>query len=133
MGDGEDRIINALTDMDIADKQDDGLMDCDFQNDDLMGIRNLGFSVEDLHISVHLRLMIPALLEKRGDQDIILSGRRNKNLCYPKMRVRWGPRTHPPPINEDTQLELSREWERPHSSTPKGDVSEASPRTCVPY
>ena len=37
------------------------------------------------------------------------------------------------PINEDTQLELSRDWERPHSSTPKGDVSEASSRTCVPY
>ncbi|KAH0879011.1 hypothetical protein HID58_066405, partial [Brassica napus] len=38
MGEGEDRIIDALTDMDIADKRDGGLMDCDVQNDDLMGL-----------------------------------------------------------------------------------------------
>ena len=37
-GGGEDRIIDALTDMDIADEQDGGLMDCDVQNDDLMGL-----------------------------------------------------------------------------------------------
>ncbi|KAH0873049.1 LOW QUALITY PROTEIN: hypothetical protein HID58_070411, partial [Brassica napus] len=37
-GGGEDRIIDTLTDMDIADQQDGGLMDYEVQNDDLMGL-----------------------------------------------------------------------------------------------
>ncbi|KAF3554885.1 hypothetical protein F2Q69_00012121 [Brassica cretica] len=50
MGDGEDRIIDALTDMDIADKQDDGLMDCDVQNDDLMGLELAEMEEKTTHI-----------------------------------------------------------------------------------
>ncbi|KAG2288872.1 hypothetical protein Bca52824_048476 [Brassica carinata] len=50
MGDGEDRIIDALTDMDIADKQDDGLMDCDVQNDDLMGLELAEMEEKTAHI-----------------------------------------------------------------------------------
>ncbi|KAG2251073.1 hypothetical protein Bca52824_081209 [Brassica carinata] len=34
----KDRIIDTLTDMDIADQQDGGLMDYEVQNDDLMGL-----------------------------------------------------------------------------------------------
>ncbi|CAF2073526.1 BnaC01g23110D [Brassica napus] len=44
-----------------------------------------------------------------------------------------GPQKPPDFIHEDTQLELSRDWERPHSSTPYGDVSEASPKTYVSF
>ena len=44
-----------------------------------------------------------------------------------------GPKKSQKLIHEDTQLELSRDWERPHNSTPYEDVSEASPRTCVPF
>ena len=34
--DGDDQIIDALIDMDIADQQDGGMMECEVQNDDLM-------------------------------------------------------------------------------------------------
>ncbi|KAF3543946.1 hypothetical protein DY000_02005489 [Brassica cretica] len=34
--DRDDQIIDALTDMDIADQQDGGMMECELQNDDLM-------------------------------------------------------------------------------------------------
>ncbi|KAF2582466.1 hypothetical protein F2Q68_00003322 [Brassica cretica] len=36
--DGDDLIIDALNDMDIAEQQDGGMMDCEVQNDDLMGL-----------------------------------------------------------------------------------------------
>ncbi|KAF3581169.1 hypothetical protein DY000_02030490 [Brassica cretica] len=34
----DDQVIDALNDMDITDKLDGGLMDCEMQNDDLMGL-----------------------------------------------------------------------------------------------
>ena len=36
--DGDDLIIDALNDMDIVEQQDGGMMDCEVQNDDLMGL-----------------------------------------------------------------------------------------------
>ncbi|KAF3551706.1 hypothetical protein DY000_02004767 [Brassica cretica] len=40
--DGDDLIIDALNDMDIAEQQDGGMMDCEVQNDDLMGLELVG-------------------------------------------------------------------------------------------
>lgn len=49
IGDGEDQIIDALTDMDIADQQDGGLMDCDVHQDDLMGIELADMEDKTVH------------------------------------------------------------------------------------
>ncbi|KAG2275669.1 hypothetical protein Bca52824_058224 [Brassica carinata] len=137
------QIIGALSDMEIADQHDGEMMECYVRDDNLLGaggmvqnrmplwalrVGNLRFFVGDLLGSVRHRLRL-----MQENQGVTTKVQKSLEVFRQQVMVLWVPKIHPTIRYEDTQLELSRDWERPHSLTPYRDVSEASPMTCVPF
>ena len=90
--------------------------------------RRRSSSVEDLQ-----RFADPHLGTHLTHKDNVLVRGKVRKAVHTRVMVWRGPKIPPDIIHEENQLGLSRDKKRPHSLTPYGDVSEASPRTCVPF
>lgn len=91
-------------------------------------IRRRSSSVEDLQCRANLLLGIHLI-----QRDNVLVQFRVRKAIHVRVLLYRGPKTLLDFIHENNQLEMLRDRERPHSSTPYEDVSEASPRTIVPF
>ncbi|KAF8080166.1 hypothetical protein N665_0970s0002 [Sinapis alba] len=142
------QIIGAFNDMELLDSNDGGMIECDVQEDDLLGEELM--DIEDkaqysvVAGSSNVNVATKSTKSARSGSRMnapLGEAEKSRHRFHSSKKVRvsttkdegfMGSKIHQNIINAENQLELSRDRERPHSSTPHKDVSESSPVTCVP-